>query len=204
MFAFISEAVVISLSGVMAPGPISAAALGKGSRTPHAGALIAIGHGLVEVPVMIAVLLGVRSLVDVPQVRLGVTVLGALLLVVMAVGMLRSVRGAEIDPMRSAGSPLVAGVLLTLSNPYVYIWWTTIGAALVLRSFDFGVWGFVALAVAHWLCDLGWDYFLSALSFRGGQFFGKRFQKGVFLVSGCIMAAFAVKLLVDAAWTVLA
>jgi hypothetical protein len=45
MLAFVSEVVVISLSGVMAPGPISAAAVGKGSGTPHAGALIAIGHG---------------------------------------------------------------------------------------------------------------------------------------------------------------
>jgi threonine/homoserine/homoserine lactone efflux protein len=153
---------------------------------------------------MIAVLLGIRGLVDVPYVRLGVTVLGALLLIVMAIGMLRSLREPEIGPIRSAGSPLAAGVLLTLGNPYFYVWWTTIGATLVLRSVDFGVWGFVALAVSHWLCDLGWDYFLSALSFRGGQFFGKRFQKAVFLVSGCILVAFAVKLLVDAAWTVLA
>jgi threonine/homoserine/homoserine lactone efflux protein len=204
MFAFLSEVVVISLSGVMAPGPVTAAALGKGSRMPHAGALIAIGHGLVEVPVMIAVLLGVRGLVEVPYVRLGVSVLGATFLIVMAIGMLRSLREPEIGPMHSAGSPLTAGVLLTLGNPYFFVWWATIGATLVLRSVAFGVWGFVALAASHWLCDFVWDYFLSVLSFKGGQFFGKRFQKAVFLVCGCLLAVFAVKLLLDAAWTVLA
>jgi threonine/homoserine/homoserine lactone efflux protein len=204
MFAFLSEVVVISLSGVMAPGPVTAAALGKGSRTPHAGALIAIGHGLVEVPVMVAVLYGVRGLVEVPYVRLGVSVLGALFLIVMAIGMLRSLRDPEIGPMRSVGSPLTAGVLLTLGNPYFFVWWATIGATLVLRSVVFGIWGFVALAASHWLCDFVWDYFLSALSFKGGQFFGKRFQKAVFLVCGCLLVVFAVKLLVDAAWTALA
>ena len=204
MFAFLSEAVIISLSGVMAPGPVTAAALGKGSGMPHAGALIAIGHGLVEVPVMIAVLLGVRVLIDVPYVRLGVTVLGALFLIVMAIGMFRSLREREIGPMRGVGSPLAAGVLLTLGNPYFFVWWATIGATLVLRSVEFGVWGFVALAASHWLCDFVWVYFLSALSFKGGQFFGKRFQKAVFLVCGCLLAVFAAKLLVDAVWTVLA
>jgi len=204
MFGFVSEAVLISLSGVMAPGPVTAATLGKGSRTRHAGALIAVGHGFVEVPVMVAVLLGVRWLVDVPYVRLGVSVLGALFLIVMAIGMFRSLREPEISPMRSVGSPLTAGVLLTLGNPYFFVWWATIGAALVLRSVDFGVWGFVALAASHWLCDFVWNYVLSALSFKGGQFFGKRFQKAVFLVCGCVLAVFAAKLLVDTVQTLVA
>jgi threonine/homoserine/homoserine lactone efflux protein len=202
MFPFLSQVVVISLSGAMAPGPVTAAALGKGSRTPHAGALIAIGHGIVEVPVMIAVLLGVRLLTDVPTVRLGVSVLGTIFLMVMAIGMLRSLRDPATGPLRSVGSPLTAGILLTLGNPYFFVWWATIGATLVLRSVDFGVWGFVALATSHWLCDFVWIYFLSVLSFKGGQFFGQRFQKAVFLVCGCLLAVFAVKLLADAVWTV--
>jgi threonine/homoserine/homoserine lactone efflux protein len=188
----------------MAPGPVTAATLGKGSQTPHAGALIAVGHGLVEVPVMVAVLFGIRGLVEVPAVRLGVTVLGAIFLVFMAIGMLRSSRQSEISPAHVAGSPLAIGVLLTLGNPYFFIWWTTIGATLVLRSVDFGFWGFVVLAASHWLCDFVWYYFLSAVSFKGSRLLGRRFHRAVFVVSGILLAVFAVKLLLDAPWTVLA
>jgi len=44
--AFLLEAVLISLSGVMAPGPVTAVAVSKGTKSPHVGALIALGHSI--------------------------------------------------------------------------------------------------------------------------------------------------------------
>ena len=46
MWAFLIEAVLISLSGVIAPGPVTAVCVGHGSKSPHAGVAIAVGHGL--------------------------------------------------------------------------------------------------------------------------------------------------------------
>ncbi len=43
---FLVEAVLISLSGVMAPGPMTAVAVSKGSENPYAGAWMAAGHYL--------------------------------------------------------------------------------------------------------------------------------------------------------------
>lgn len=37
--AFLLEAVLISLSGVLAPGPVTTLVVGKGNESPHAGAL---------------------------------------------------------------------------------------------------------------------------------------------------------------------
>jgi threonine/homoserine/homoserine lactone efflux protein len=108
----------------------------------------------------------------------------------MGVGMLRGMRGQAVQPREDKHSPLMAGILLSLGNPYFLIWWATVGAALILRSFDYGVWGFVAFAVGHWLCDLIWDSFLSLLSFKGGQFFGNKFQQGIFAVSGVLLLFF--------------
>ena len=47
---FLFKAFVISLSGVLAPGPMTAAAVGHGVRSRHAGALMAVGHAVVEFP----------------------------------------------------------------------------------------------------------------------------------------------------------
>jgi len=58
LFAFLFEAVLISLSGVMAPGPLATIAVGKGNESPHAGAFVAVGHGIVEFPLMFALLYG--------------------------------------------------------------------------------------------------------------------------------------------------
>jgi len=192
---FLIEAVLISLSGVLAPGPITSVSVGYGSEDPRAGTMVALGHGLVEFPVMIAVFLGVGAIMDLPWVQTVIALMGGIFLLYMGIGMLRNISQEQITGSVSSRSPLAAGALLSLGNPYFLIWWATVGAGLILRSTEFGLLGFAAFAVSHWLCDLGWDSFLSALSFRGGQFFGKRFQQVVFGISGGFLLFYSGKLL---------
>ncbi len=187
---FFFEVVFISLSGVMAPGPITAVAVGKGSEKPAAGAWVALGHGIVEIPLMIAVYFGVGHLFKADSVKAAVGILGGLFVVWMGVGMLRSIRQDAVQPGDEFRSPLLAGIVLSAGNPYFLIWWVTVGAALILRSVEFGILGFIAFAIGHWLCDLLWDSFLSVLSFKGGQFFGKRFQQAIFVLSGAMLLFF--------------
>ena len=196
---FLSGAVVISLSGVMAPGPVTAVTIGKGSKSPHSGAWIAVGHGIVEIPLMILLALGIGQFLTIPWVKILIGVLGGLFLIYTAVGLLREIRREGVDSSMYAGSPLAAGIMLSLGSPYFFLWWATVGAALILQSWVFGLLGFVALCVVHWLCDFLWGYFLSALSFTGGRFFGKWFQRAIFVVCGTALLAFGGWFLYDAA-----
>lgn len=194
-YFFLSEAVLISLSGVLAPGPISAVIVGKGSQSPHAGAWVAIGHGMVEIPLMVAVFFGVGSLMDSLIIRTIIAILGGGFIIWMGIGMLSSIRQGELEGRADSRSPVLAGILFSIGNPYFLIWWVTIGAALILRSVEFGLFGFLAFAAGHWLCDLLWDWFLSMLAFKGGQFFGHRFQQAIFLLSGVMLLFFGGRLL---------
>jgi threonine/homoserine/homoserine lactone efflux protein len=196
-FTFLIEAMLVSLSGVMAPGPITSVSVGYGSENPRAGAWVAVGHGLVEFPVMIGVFLGVGAVMDIPWVRTMIALVGGAFLLYMGIGMIRNIRQEEIAGSVSSRSPLAAGALLSLGNPYFLIWWATVGAGLILRSTEFGLLGFAAFAIGHWLCDLGWDTFLSGLSFRGGQFFGRKFQQVVFAISGGFLLFYSGKLLLE-------
>lgn len=195
---FLSEIVLISLSGVIAPGPMTTVTVGKGNKSPHAGALIAVGHGVVEFPLMVAVYFGIGYLLNLPYVKTGIGFVGGAFLLWMAIGMLRSIKQAAISEKNDTRSPVVVGILLSVGNPYFLIWWATVGTALILRSVEFGWIGFIAFAVSHWLCDFTWSYFLSTLSFKGGQFFGKRFQQVVFAVCGVMLLYFSSKLILDA------
>jgi threonine/homoserine/homoserine lactone efflux protein len=189
LLAFILEATVISLSGVMAPGPITSVAIGEGNDSPHAGAWVAIGHGIVEFPLMLFIFYGFGHFLNFPYVKAGISLLG---------GLFRSIQAVEAHSRYDAHSPTVAGVLLTLGNAYFLIWWATVGAALIARSIQFGMAGFLIFAFAHWSCDFLWDYFLSALSFKGGQFFGRRFQKVVFAICGAFLLFSSVRSILDA------
>lgn len=198
LLAFLLEAASISLSGVLTPGPITAVAVGKGSESPHAGALVAVGHGIVEFPLIALVAWGIGTLFAVPVARMGIALGGGLLLLWMGVDMLRGLGRAEVSASRAERLPVLSGVLLSAGNPFFLIWWVTVGATLVSRSLEFGLLGVFALALTHWSCDLGWCYFLSSVSFRGGQFFGKRFQQGVFALSGAFLLFFGGKYVLEA------
>lgn len=201
---FLSGAVVISLSGVMAPGPVTAVTIGKGNQSPHSGAWIAVGHGIVEIPLMILLALGIGRYLADPTLKVVLGVLGGLFLLYTAIGLLREIGRETAASSIYSGSPLAAGVMLSLGNPYFFLWWATIGAALILQSWTFGLAGFLALCLAHWLCDFLWGYFLSAVSFTGGKFFGKWFQRAIFAVTGVALLAFAGWFLYDAATSLLA
>ena len=51
-YFFLFSVVLKSLSGVLLPGPLFVATLEKAAKSKSAGLLIAIGHGIVEFPLM--------------------------------------------------------------------------------------------------------------------------------------------------------
>ena len=196
--AFLIEAVLISLSGVMAPGPITAVTVSKGTKSPHAGAIIALGHGIVEIPLMILILYGFGEILKIPYIKAIIGLLGGLFLLKMGLGLLQGIKQAKINSSNDPHSPLMAGIILSLANPYFLIWWATIGSILIFRSITFGLLGFVIFMILHWFCDFFWCYFLSALSFKGGQFFGKRLQQVLFAICGVFLLFFSAKFIFDA------
>ena len=195
---FLAGAIVISLTGVMAPGPLCAATLGKGNASPHAGALIALGHGLVEFPLMAAIFFGFGYFFDLPYVKQGIGLAGGAYLLFMSAGIFRALGNGELEQASDSRSPVAAGAVLTAANPYFLIWWATVGAAMVVQAAGFGIYGVLVFMVVHWACDLGWSWFLSALSFRGGRIYGRVFQKAVSAVSGVALLFFGGKFIYDA------
>jgi len=200
--AFLLQAILISLSGVMAPGPLTVVVVGKGARSPRAGILIALGHGAVEFPLMVLIALGLAPFFQHEAFAAAVGLAGGAVLLWMGAGLLLSLRRATIDEtgserMREA-SPFMAGMLMTGGNPYFIVWWATVGATLVFRAWGYGVWQFALFAVIHWSLDLIWYFVLSSASFRGTKLLGNRFLKGVSLIAGLLLLYFGVRFLVDA------
>jgi len=183
----------------MAPGPITAVTVSKGTKSPRAGAIIALGHGIVEIPLMILILYGFGEILKILYIKAIIGLLGGLFLLKMGLGLLKGIKQAKIDSSNDPHSPLMAGIILSLANPYFLIWWATIGSILIFRSITFGLLGFAIFMVLHWSCDFFWCYFLSALSFKGGQFFGKRLQQVLFLICGVFLLFFSSKFIYDAA-----
>ncbi|MFQ5886111.1 MAG: LysE family transporter, partial [Anaerolineae bacterium] len=173
----------ISLSGVMVPGPVFAAAVAKGYEDRAAGLWIAAGHGIVEFPLMALLFVGLGFIVNVPIISLTVGFAGGAVLVYMGVLMILMER-KEGSTEGMPYHPVALGAIMTVSNPYWLVWWVTIGMTLMLMVYPYAVVGFMAFAIVHWSCDLGWNGLVGATVHRAKRFWSEKVRKSAFVAVG--------------------
>jgi threonine/homoserine/homoserine lactone efflux protein len=199
MFAFLAYAIGISLSGVMAPGAITAATLAAGTRWRHAGALIAVGHAVVEMPLILLLAAGIGTFLTSQAVKAGIGLAGGGVLVLMGVQLFLSLRESKTDSEAAVQRrPFITGIVLTGANPYFLIWWATVGLALASQAAGYGAVVLLVFAVVHWLCDLVWLEVLSLAAFQGSKAFGLRTQKLISVICGVALLGFGVEFLYKA------
>jgi threonine/homoserine/homoserine lactone efflux protein len=204
LLLFLVQVIVISLSGVMAPGPVTTAAIGMGARSRYAGMLLAVGHGIVEFPLIVLIVLGMGRILKLPSAQIVIGLAGGAFLLMMAIGMLRSLRSAQIQETKVAKStPIMAGIMLSAGNPYFLFWWATVGLALATTATGMGIWAFALFAVVHWLCDFVWLGALSWASFKGTGLFGAGIQRIVLVICAVALFFFGLFFIYNAAGTLI-
>ena len=191
--AFLLKTIGISLSGVMAPGAVTAAAVAQGARRRWAGALMAIGHGIIEIPLIFLIMFGLGTLFQAEAFKIGVGLFGGAFLIWMGIGMWRTVAAVDSDPgAMGAAGPLATGLVMSISNPYFLLWWATVGLNLTVEARNLGWVAFLLFALVHWLCDVIWLTILSLASFHGTNVFGPHKQRIVLQICGVALAAFGI------------
>jgi len=184
----------------MAPGPVTAAAIGMGTRSRYAGALIAVGHGVVEFPLMILIVLGVGRILKLPTAQIVIGLAGGAFLLIMAIQMLKSLRSIEVQQVTvTKSAPVLAGVILSAGNPYFLLWWATVGLTLATTATGIGIWAFAIFAIVHWLCDLIWLSALSWASFKGSVLLGPRGMRIVLMICSAALFVFGLLFIYNAA-----
>lgn len=205
IWVFFGMAILISLSGVMMPGPVFAAAIAKGYEDKRAGIRIALGHGLVEFPLMALIILSLGYVFKDDIVKIGIGLVGGALLIFLGGSMLRSVRESRTVPADQSMQrmfpygPFAAGAITTSANPYFFLWWATAGALLIITAQEFGAIVVVIFAAVHWTCDLGWYYLTTYTVFRTKHLWTPTVHDVVFGVCGVLMVAFGVYFMIGPA-----
>jgi len=199
LIAFLIKAVGISLSGVLAPGPMTAATLAAGARRPHAGAIIALGHAAVELPLVLIIMKGAGDFVKHRNVTIGIGLVGGAFLLLMGIQLAVSLRG-ELDQAGTEEQrhPFMIGVILTAANPCFLIWWATIGLGLAIQAENLGILAFALFAAIHWLLDLAWLEALSLASNKGTELLGDKLHRTVLAVCAIMLLGFGCNFIYEA------
>jgi threonine/homoserine/homoserine lactone efflux protein len=203
-YLFLASVLLISLSGVLMPGPLFAVTIKKASKSKTAGALIAIGHGIVEIPLMFLIffVLSEFTLPSIVQVAIGLV--GGFLMVFMGVQAFRSRHKQEEVNADLKRDSVLAGVCTTAANAGFILWWLTIGTTLILNAKLFGLLGFSVFAGVHWLTDFSWYAVVALLIFKSQRFWTERTRMGITLFCVAVFIGFGAYFMGSALWSLFA
>jgi threonine/homoserine/homoserine lactone efflux protein len=189
--------VVISLSGVMLPGPMFAVTLAKSFRSPWTGVWISLGHAVIEVPLILLIYFGFAHFFENSIVQLVLSILGGAMVIWLGAGMFRARREVVTQGKDLPYGTFTAGIITSGMNPFFLLWWATIGSLLVMRFVEFGTGGLSLFIIVHWLCDLFWLSLVAVIVYKTHSLWGKKVQELVFIFSSLLLAVFGIWFIVS-------
>jgi len=188
---FLVQVLGISCSGALQPGPVTATAISMGTRNRYAGILLATGHGIVEFPLIVVIILGLGKYFEMPKVKIAIGLTGGVFLLLMAIQSLLSIKTTiENQSKVRKDKPIRAGIILSAGNPYFLIWWATVGLALATQAKQWGIWAFALFALAHWSVDLIWLLMLTWFSNKGSVLIGPKGMRIVLMICAVVLFFF--------------
>lgn len=187
------------------PGPLLTVTIAESARRGwRAGPLIILGHGLLEGILVLLLAVGFAAVLSRQGATAAVAVLGGGFLVYTGYGMVRDAwYGRVAWPAPSAGAgnptpcaeirqgrgwhPVLAGVLISLANPYWSLWWATVGLHYINMTAPRGSVGLGVFFSGHILADLAWYGLVAVAVAAGRHLFPAVVLRGVLVACGLFM-----------------
>jgi len=201
----IISTVVVSVSGALSPGPLTASAVAIGTRRfARGGFLIAFGHMLFEFPYILIIALLSSStsfFLENINVSYALTLIVLVFILFFSYSVIKEGIGVIKTGVSQMGksknytlNPILVGVVLTGFNPYFLFWWLSVGLPLIRLSMNGGLPLLLFMYVSHvWM-----DYFWLTLMGFAGESSAKILKSkgyGVLLIFlGLILALFAINI----------
>lgn len=206
---------LVALTGAMSPGPLLTYTIIKSVQAKKRGYLmglwIIIGHALLEMVIIIFLLLGFSFVLQNIIVVRTIGIIGGLILIGFGASIIRDVYRGSIstsflDPAQSCeekstipkqkgiGNPVIGGIVVSMSNPYWWVWWATIGFAFILQfDISFRQWPkLIAFFLGHEAGDLIWYLLVSTLAFLGLRHLNKKVYYLILVICGMFMISFGI------------
>jgi len=195
--------VLVSISGALSPGPLTASAVTIGTkRHAKGGFLIAFGHMLFEFPYVLIIasfsssigffLKNVNVSYALTLAILSFIIFFSYLIIKEGINVIKSGVNQIRKSKRYAFNPILVGILLTGLNPYFLLWWLSVGLPLIQLSINMGLPLLLLMYGSHVWMDYLW---LTLMGFAGESGVKILRSKGygiLLIILGLALALFAI------------
>jgi len=201
MLAIFLQSLIIGYSGAIMPGPMFTYTVDKSIRYGiKPGILVSLGHVFLELILVILIFAGVGKYLATDSASIIIGLIGGLILGFLGFNMLKDVYLNRISLETKIGendrqdNMLLAGMVLSATNPYFIIWWSAIGMALIMNAYhSFGITGVALFYVGHILADISWFTFVAALVSKTRHLINIKIYKTVIVLLALCLIGFAIR-----------
>ncbi|NLY88335.1 MAG: LysE family transporter [Firmicutes bacterium] len=194
----------VAFSGALMPGPLLTVNIKESlKRGFWAGPQLILGHALLEGVLITGLVLGLGGLLKAELSQGIISVFGGVFLFWMAWGMLRYEGSGELSggkeeiPEGTHGGksglpPVVAGAVVSLSNPYWTLWWATLGRGVLVQAEKLGIIGVLLFFFGHILADFLWYSAVSFVVSSGKKWLTPKIYRSIIIFCGLFLIYLAV------------
>ena len=199
------EVIVVSASGVLAPGPLFFANLAYGIRHDKwSGIRVAYGHTSVELPLIIILAVGLITLDTARKYASAIGLIGGIAILAFAgfqiVSIIKQKRGHDTPNIAGSKDPFIVGIALSALNPFFIFWWLTVGLKLIADSAAFGVIpGLTMLFALHIWMDYAWLASTAYLASKGAFVLKSKYYLTLLLGLTAVLVYYGVSFVSQAA-----
>lgn len=187
------QIILVSASGVLTPGPLFFANIALSKYGGFwSGIKVAIGHTIIELPVIILyslpliVLTSTSTIFNMFQL---ISIIGGVSLIVFGIFyVVRTISKNDnltaADKPSRIENPIIVGILFTGVNPFFYLWWISVGIKLLSDSLQLLGYplGIVFLFFVHMWMDYAWLGVSSYFASRGFRIIGSHYHKFIIIL----------------------
>ena len=184
---------VIGLTGALAPGPTLVATINASITGNWAtGLKISLGHLIVELCLVILILSGLAA-VALPHAPV-IAAVGGIALILFGWLTIAGSRTATMSTsaVQPVSNPYAAGLITSAANPYFWIWWLSIGSAMVIAGLEGGLIFVGIFMVGHWSADTAWFTLVSFTVSKGRTLFSDSAYRKIMVLCGIFLIIFGI------------
>lgn len=195
MLTALASGVLLGFSAGLSPGPMLALVLSHtlryGSRE---GCKIALTPLVTDAPIIVVTLLLASKLAQLRPLLGMVSIAGAIFVLYLAWESYHPVRREAEAPAERPRS-WFKGIVTNLLNPHPWIFWLTVGAAILAQAVAQGWYVAAAFLSSFYLLLVGVKLMVALLAGRSRDLLAGRFYRGAMRVLAVMLALFALLLL---------
>ena len=203
-----------ALSGAMAPGPLFTYTILKTIQAKRHGFLMGLwiisGHAILESIILFALLLGFSYILTNKIILAVINLSGCFFLIYFGISLIVKIIKGQIpvpskdekesvknqNKTKILKNPVLGGILVSMSNPYWWIWWASIGSTFLVK-FNISlnnINNLLAFFLGHEAGDLAWYVPISTLTFFSRKYINKKVYYFILILCSIFLIVFGIYL----------